>query len=105
MKRRSFIQGAAAASVLGVPHLAGLAQWQRPVGGMFFWLELAPGIDAMALLPKAVEAGMAFVPGEPFFASAPRRNSLRLSFVTVAADQIDAGVAALARVLQQAQGE
>jgi 2-aminoadipate transaminase len=81
-------------------HLSGLAQWQRPLGGMFFWLELAPGIDAMALLPRAVEAGMAFVPGEPFFASAPQRNSLRLSFVTVAAEQIEAGVATLARVLK-----
>ncbi|MDH5540692.1 MAG: PLP-dependent aminotransferase family protein, partial [Rhizobacter sp.] len=56
-------------------HLAGLAQWQRPVGGMFFWLELPTGLDAMALLPRAVEAGMAFVPGEPFFASAPQRNT------------------------------
>jgi 2-aminoadipate transaminase len=84
-------------------HLAGLAQWQRPIGGMFFWLELPAGLDAMALLPKAVEAGMAYVPGEPFFASAPLRNTLRLSFVTVAADQIEAGVAALARVLRQAE--
>ena len=84
-------------------HLTGLAQWQRPVGGMFFWLELAEGLDAMALLPLAVEAGMAFVPGEPFFAGAPRRNTLRLSFVTVAADRIEAGVAALAGVLRRAQ--
>ena len=84
-------------------HVAGLAQWQRPVGGMFFWLELPPGIDAMTLLPKAIEAGMAFVPGEPFFASAPLRNTLRLSFVTVAADRIEAGVAALAGVLHQAE--
>ena len=84
-------------------HVVGLAQWQRPVGGMFFWLELPPGIDAMALLPKAIEAGMAFVPGEPFFASAPLRNTLRLSFVTVAADRIEAGVAALAGVLHQAE--
>jgi 2-aminoadipate transaminase len=84
-------------------HLGGLAQWRRPVGGMFFWLELPAGLDAMALLPQAVEAGMAYVPGEPFFAAAPMRNTLRLSFVTVAADQIDAGVAALAGVLRKAE--
>jgi len=84
-------------------HLAGMATWQRPVGGMFFWLELPAGLDAMALLPQAVDAGMAFVPGEPFFASAPRRNTLRLSFVTVAADKIEAGVAALAAVLRHAE--
>ncbi|HEY6132583.1 MAG TPA: PLP-dependent aminotransferase family protein [Rubrivivax sp.] len=86
-------------------HLSGLAQWQRPVGGMFFWLELPAGLDAMALLPQAVEAGMAFVPGEPFFADAPRRNTLRLSFVTVAADRIEAGVAALAAVLRRAESK
>ncbi len=84
-------------------HLAGMARWQRPVGGMFFWLELRAGLDAMALLPQAVEAGMAFVPGEPFFASAPRRHTLRLSFVTVAADQIETGIAALAGVLRRAE--
>jgi 2-aminoadipate transaminase len=84
-------------------HLAGLASWRRPAGGMFFWLELPAGLDAAALLPKAVEAGMAFVPGEPFFAEAPLRHTLRLSFVTVAADQIEAGVAALARVLREAE--
>jgi 2-aminoadipate transaminase len=86
-----------------VKHLSGMATWQRPVGGMFFWLELQAGLDAMALLPQAVEAGMAFVPGEPFYASAPRRNTLRLSFVTVAADKIEAGVAALAAVLRHAE--
>ena len=56
----------------------------------------------MALLPQAVEAGMAFVPGEPFYASAPQRNTLRLSFVTVAPEKIDAGIAALAGVLHEA---
>ncbi len=48
-------------------------------------------------------AGVAFVPGAPFFAPAPRRNTLRLSFVTVAADEIEPGVAALAAVLRHAE--
>jgi 2-aminoadipate transaminase len=85
-------------------HLAGLASWIRPLGGMFFWLDLPEGIDAMALLPKAVEAGMAYVPGAAFYAQAPRANTLRLSFVTVAPDKIEQGVAALARVLKEAEG-
>lgn len=84
-------------------HLSGLAQWRRPAGGMFFWLELAPGLDAIKLLPQAVAAGMAFVPGEPFYASAPRRNALRLSFVTVPAAQIEVGIVALAGVLRRAE--
>jgi 2-aminoadipate transaminase len=83
-------------------HLAGVAQWVTPVGGMFFWLELPQDIDAVALLPKAVDAGMAYVPGAAFYASAPRKNTLRLSFVTSPPDKIEAGVAALARVLKAA---
>jgi 2-aminoadipate transaminase len=84
-------------------HLGGIAQWVTPVGGMFFWLELSQDIDAVALLPKAVDAGMAYVPGAAFYASAPRKNTLRLSFVTSPPEKIEIGVAALARVLHQAQ--
>jgi 2-aminoadipate transaminase len=83
-------------------HLTGLARWNTPVGGMFFWLELAGGVDATALLPKAVEAGMAFVPGSTFFPQGGHENTLRLSFVTVPPERIAEGVAALARVLREA---
>jgi 2-aminoadipate transaminase len=84
-------------------HLGGLARWSTPVGGMFFWLELADGVDATALLPKAVEAGMAFVPGSTFFPQGGHENTLRLSFVTVPPERIAEGVAALAQVLRGAQ--
>jgi 2-aminoadipate transaminase len=84
-------------------HLSGLARWLRPGGGMFFWLELPEGMDAVALLPRAVEAGMAYVPGAAFYAAAPRANTLRLSFVTAAPAQIETAVAALARVLKAAR--
>ncbi len=83
-------------------HLSGVAQWVTPAGGMFFWLELPAHIDAVVLLPKAIEAGMAYVPGAAFYASAPRKNTLRLSFVTSPLEKIEAGVAALARVLKAA---
>jgi 2-aminoadipate transaminase len=83
-------------------HLGGLARWNAPVGGMFFWLELQPGIDATALLPQAVDAGMAFVPGSTFFPQGGHQNTLRLSFVTVPPERITEGVVALARVLKAA---
>ena len=83
-------------------YMRDLATWERPVGGMFFWLELAHGLDAMALLPKAVEAGVAYVPGAPFYAQGPRADTLRLSFVTVPPARIEVGVAALAGVLRAA---
>jgi len=60
---------------------------------------LPEGTDAVALLPKAVELGMAYVPGAAFFASEPKENAVRLSFVTVTPAEIDRGVALLAQAL------
>jgi 2-aminoadipate transaminase len=77
-------------------------RWTVPSGGMFFWVELPAGIDATALLPKAVELGMAYVPGAAFFAADPRPNTLRLSFVTAPPAQIERGVALLAQALTAA---
>jgi len=83
-------------------HLPAATEWRTPQGGMFFWLRLPPGLDAMALLPRAVAAGVAYVPGAPFFAGEPDLRSLRLSFVTLAPAQIEQAVAALGRVLHEA---
>ena len=82
-------------------HMPAGTTYQLPHGGMFFWLDLPAAVDATALLPKAVEAGMAYVPGAAFYANAPRANTLRLSFVTVAPDRIEAGVAILGRLLSE----
>jgi 2-aminoadipate transaminase len=75
-------------------------RWSVPGGGMFFWVELPAGIDAEALLPRAVERGVAFVPGAPFFAGAARANTMRLSYVTVPPEAIERGVRALAAALE-----
>ncbi|KAB0581049.1 PLP-dependent aminotransferase family protein [Ideonella dechloratans] len=77
-------------------------EWTQPEGGMFFWLRLPAGCRAMDLLPKAVAAGVAFVPGEPFYAHQPDPRTLRLSFVTLRPDEIRQAVAALGRVVHQA---
>jgi 2-aminoadipate transaminase len=81
-------------------HMPKGCHWTVPSGGMFFWVELPEGVDAVALLPKAVERGMAYVPGAAFFAAEPKLNTLRLSFVTVAPDLIERGVAMLAQALK-----
>ena len=83
-------------------HLPRGCRFEVPGGGMFFWVELPEGIDAAALLPRAVELGVAFVPGAAFFAGAPRSNTLRLSFVSVAPAEIERGVRLLARALREA---
>jgi 2-aminoadipate transaminase len=83
-------------------HMPAGCHWAVPSGGMFFWVELPEGTDATALLHKAVALGMAFVPGAAFFAEAPKVNTLRLSFVTVAPPEIERGVMLLAQALAQA---
>ncbi len=83
-------------------HLPPGCRWNVPVGGMFFWVQLPPQLDATALLAKAVDAGVAFVPGSAFFAGGGHTNTLRLSFVTVSPAKIEAGVTALGRVMAAA---
>ena len=62
-------------------------QFNAPVGGMFLWARLPEGIDTVALLPKAVERNVAFVPGAPFYAGEGDPRTLRLSFVTASVDR------------------
>ncbi|WBY00415.1 PLP-dependent aminotransferase family protein [Ramlibacter tataouinensis] len=79
-------------------------QWNSPDGGMFLWARLPRGHSALELLPRAVDAGVAFVPGAAFYADAQddaaAQRTLRLSFVTATAAQIDTGIAALARAIR-----
>jgi 2-aminoadipate transaminase len=70
--------------------------WNTPAGGMFLWARLPKGMNAVDLLPFAVEQGVAFVPGAPFYADHGDERTLRLSFVTPSVDEIHRGVAALA---------
>lgn len=73
--------------------------WTKPEGGMFIWVTLPVHIDSMKLLDEAVAANVAFVPGAPFYANAPARNTLRLSFVTVSPEKIREGIARLAQLI------
>ena len=82
-------------------HLPAGTEWSAPQGGMFFWLRLPAGCHAMALLPEAVKAGVAYVPGEAFYAHAPDTRTMRLSFVTLRPDEIRQAVATLGMVLNR----
>ncbi|MBV9892059.1 MAG: PLP-dependent aminotransferase family protein [Rhizobacter sp.] len=92
----------AAALATHLPATGPLAcRWRTPAGGMFFWVELPERVDSEALLAKAIARGVAFVPGAPFFAGAPRRNAMRLSFVTLEPAAIARGVATIAHSLAE----
>ncbi|MGY1747375.1 aminotransferase-like domain-containing protein [Blastococcus sp. SYSU D00695] len=74
--------------------------WSDPDGGMFTWVRLPGDVDTAELLPRAVAADVAFVPGAPFFAGTPDRATLRMSFTTNTPEQIAEGMARLAGVLR-----
>jgi 2-aminoadipate transaminase len=75
----------------------------QPQGGLFVWGRLTGAggkvADGNVLARKAIEQGVAFVPGTPFFCADPDHATLRLSFATASEDKIVEGVARLARAL------
>ena len=75
--------------------------WNTPAGGMFLWARLPQGMSAVDLLPKAVDKGVAFVPGAAFYADHADPRTLRLSFVTASVEQINTGIAALAAAIRE----
>jgi len=80
----------------------GLAYWQVPAGGLFFWLELQQKIDTRALLARAIERNVAFMPGEPFCPEAPNAcGALRLNFSHADETQIVQGLATLAELVRE----
>nr|WP_295775941.1 PLP-dependent aminotransferase family protein [Rhodoferax sp.] len=75
--------------------------WNTPVGGMFLWARLPEGMSAQELLPKAVDKGVAFVPGAAFYNDHADPRTMRLSFVTPNVDEIRTGVSALAAAIRE----
>ena len=78
--------------------------WNTPVGGMFLWARLPEGMNAQDLLPRAVDKGVAFVPGAAFYNDHGDPRTMRLSFVTPDGDEIRRGVAALAAAIAEQRG-
>ncbi|MDI3511523.1 MAG: 2-aminoadipate transaminase, partial [Betaproteobacteria bacterium] len=71
----------------------------QPQGGLFVWARLTGAggktADGGQLAKRAIDQGVAFVPGAPFYANHPDHATLRLSFATVGVDRIREGVARL----------
>jgi 2-aminoadipate transaminase len=75
------------------------SQWTKPSGGFFVFYEAPKGVDATALLPSAIEAGVAYVPGEAFFVDGSGKNTLRLAFSRETPENIREGIKRLGGVL------
>ena len=83
-------------------HMPDGVQWTRPTGGFLTWLTLPQGLDTMAMRPAALEAGVAYVPGPPFFAGDDGGNTLRLSFSHLTEPQLEAAVERLGNMVRAA---
>jgi len=77
--------------------------YTAPQGGLFFWANLTGKNGAVkdgnAFAKSAIEKGVAFVPGAPFFANDPDLSSIRLSFATADVAKIEEGIARLGQAL------
>ena len=78
-------------------------EFTQPEGGLFFWARLTGAggktKDAGEFAKKAIEQGVAFVPGAPFYASKPDVSAFRLSFATADVAKIEEGVVRLGQAL------
>ncbi len=91
-RRDALLSGLGAALPAGSTH-------NHPDGGMFVWARLPDGWDAGALLQRALDRDVAYVPGAPFFSGPPDAATLRLSFTAHRPDEIALGLERLAEAL------
>ncbi len=91
-------------SALG-DHMPPGTTWTEPSGGFYSWVTLPEGLDARAMLPRAVAALVAYVPGTGFFAGEAEqeanRRSLRLSYCYPEPARIQEGVRRLGNVIDE----
>ena len=85
-------------------HLGDAIEFNRPDGGMFLWARFRDDVDASAVLARAIEAGVVFVPGSAFFVDEPQRNTLRLSYSTITPETADEAGRRLAIALEESVG-
>ena len=73
--------------------------WTKPDGGLFLWMRAPEGVDTTALLERALERNVAFVPGAPFWVNRDIRNTLRINFSYSGDEAIVEGVGRLAAAI------
>ncbi len=80
------------------------AWWTKPIGGMFVWVKLNADIDTSQLLFRAIEQGVAYVPGKSFFHDLSGKDTMRLNFTYPSPELIRKGIEILAKVVKEALG-
>jgi 2-aminoadipate transaminase len=77
------------------------ATWTKPKGGLFLWVTLPEDVDTLALMPRAIEKKVAYVPGSAFYADNGLPNTFRLNFSNAKPEQIELGIKRLGEVLAE----
>jgi len=80
-------------------HMPAGTSWTVPSGGFFVWVTLPPGLDSQAMLPRAVTARVAYVPGTAFYADGFGSRHMRLSYCFPTPARIVEGTRRLGEVL------
>ncbi len=80
-------------------HMPAGATWTIPRGGFYVWVTLPDGLDATTMLPRAVTARVAYVPGTAFYADGFGAGCMRLSYCYPSPERIEEGVRRLAGVI------
>ncbi|WP_127505140.1 PLP-dependent aminotransferase family protein [Actinoplanes solisilvae] len=75
--------------------------WTHPTGGLFVWATLPEGLDSKAMMPRAIAARVAYVPGTGFYADGTGRGNMRLNFSFSSPERIREGIRRLSGVMEQ----
>jgi DNA-binding transcriptional MocR family regulator len=101
--RRVYAQRARTMGEALTQELGSALRFSQPQGGLFFWANLTGANgqeqDGRVLAKRAIEKGVAFVPGVPFYANNPDTSAIRLSFATADVDKINEGISRLGQSL------
>ncbi|AOL16226.1 aminotransferase [Sulfolobus sp. A20] len=77
------------------------ARWSKPIGGMFVFAWLPEKIDTTKMLEKALQKGVAYVPGSSFYADYSGKNTMRLNFSYPSKEQLVEGIKRLGETIKQ----
>lgn len=81
-------------------HMPKGVRWTKPQGGLFIWAVLPEHLDAAETLRRAVELGVAFVPGAAFYHHGLVKNCMRLNFSYAPPEKIQEGIQRLGEVIR-----
>lgn len=81
-------------------HMPEGVRWTHPEGGLFLFLTMPEGFDAVKFYDKALDAGVAYVAGEFFHPDGSGKNTMRMNFSFMTHQRIEEGVRLLAELLR-----